>query len=382
MNRGMVSDKPQRILYVMPSPLRRAGTETYAMNYYRHFDRSKIQIDFLVHGFEKGDFDSEVDDLGGGLYQVHKRGLRVTRNIGELRKFFATNHYDLVHVHMDAGNYLVLKIAREAGVPIRISHSHNTDFQTDNALKLAWDRYQQKRIPQEATHLFACSKAAAEWLYGAERLSEVHIVPNAIDLTKFAYNVRKRWAIRNKIGIAEDAIAIGHVGRFSYQKNHEFLIDVFTELLGRNMGYELVLIGDGENQTRIRELAEGRGIAEHVVMVGAVDNAADYYSALDIFALPSHFEGLPVVGVEAQANGLPCLFSDKITTEVNFTGDVEFLPIEGDAAVKTWANVIKALGMPLRNTGASDLLRAAGYDIEESARMLEETYRCLLASIQ
>lgn len=373
--------EPRRILYVMPSPLWRAGTESYAMNYYRHFDRSKLQVDFLVHGYEKGDYDDEVTDLGGRIYHVPRRGIHLRRNEQALREFFATQTYDIVHVHMDAGNYLVLKIAREAGVPIRISHSHNTDFQTDNPVRLAWDKYQRARLPRETTNLCACSQVAARWLYGEALLPQVKIVPNAIDLKKFAYDAKSRQTVRQELNIEDNEIAVGHIGRFIYQKNHVFLVTMFADLCRQNEAYKLILIGEGDERASMERLVDELGIASHVVFVGATSRVAEYYSAFDLFVLPSHFEGLPVVAVEAQANGLHCLLSDAITRETGILAGVDFLPVEGDGANSCWVQRLLELGKPVRDVAAQGKLDAAGYNIETSAAALQETYEQMLDSL-
>ena len=224
----------------------RAGTESYVMNYYRHFDRDRLQVDFLVHGDGKGDYDDEVLGLGGRIFSVPRRGMHPARNARAVEDFLRAHPYKLVHAHMDAGNYVPLKIAKRLGIPVRISHSHNTQYPTTDPLRLAWDKYQRNRIPAQATHLFACSTEAARWLYGEDWLPQTRIVHNAIDPDVFAYNKATRERVRRDLGLAQDDIALGHIGRFVDQKNHGFVLRMFAQLYERDPRYKLVLLGEGE----------------------------------------------------------------------------------------------------------------------------------------
>ena len=357
----------------------RAGTESYVMNYYRHFDRDRLQVDFLVHGDGKGDYDDEVLGLGGRIFSVPRRGMHPARNARAVEDFLRAHPYKLVHAHMDAGNYVPLKIAKRLGIPVRISHSHNTQYPTTDPLRLAWDKYQRNRIPAQATHLFACSTEAARWLYGEDWLPQTRIVHNAIDPDVFAYNKATRERVRRDLGLAQDDIALGHIGRFVDQKNHGFVLRMFAQLYERDPRYKLVLLGEGEKLSEMRQLAAELGIADAARFVGSTPRANEYYSAFDIFILPSLYEGLPVVAVEAQANGLPCLFSEGVPRESGIAGETQFVAVDRADSAEQWAHAIRALGRPDRNARAAEDLARAGYAIAPAAEELQGIYERLLA---
>jgi len=359
---------PERILYVHGSTMNRGGTEAYMMNYYRNFDREQLQVDFAVHGFCAGAWDDEIRAMGGRIIHLPVKSKDPIGNVRALRKLLSSGEYRVVHAQLDAMNSLVLKIAKSCGIPVRISHSHNTAVQTANPLKQLLNEMARRQIPRVATHLFACSEPAGTWLYGNHPF---RIIPNAIDLGRFAFDPQKRSALRTALEIPEEALVLGHVGRFNAQKNHTFFVPLLKALLERDDRYRLVLVGEGPLKEPLRKLAEQEGVAHAIRFVDACSNVQDYYSVFDVFCLPSLFEGLPVVGLEAQAAGLPLLVSDTVSEELNLTGNVTFLPItEGEAC---WVRQLTG-GIPVRDPGAAGKLREAGYDIREAARMLQDWY--------
>lgn len=349
------------------------------MNYYRHFDRERLQIDFLVHGDGKGDYDDEVLGLGGRIFSVPRRGLRPDRNARAVRDFLCTHRYSLIHTHMDAGNYIPLKIAKTLGVPVRISHSHNTQYPTKEPVRLAWDKYQRNRIPAQATHLFACSTEAARWLYGEDRLTQTRIVHNAVDPDTFAYSEASRVRVRSELGLMQDDIVVGHIGRFVDQKNHGFVLRMFAQLHEQDPRYKLVLLGDGEKLDEMRGLASDLGIFDATRFAGSTPRVSEYYNAFDLFILPSLYEGLPVVAVEAQANGLPCLFSEGVPRESAIAGETRFLAVDREDSAGQWVHAICSLGRPIRNACAAEDLARAGYAIAPAAEELQGIYERLLA---
>jgi glycosyltransferase involved in cell wall biosynthesis len=310
----------QRILYINGGRMMNGGIEAYMMNYYRHLDRTKFQIDFVVHGFERGIQDDEIEKLGGKIYRVPVKSKNPLKNYLALKKILKSGEYKIVHSHMDAMSVVPLKIAKKCGVPVRIAHSHNMAHLTNNPLKIKLNDMAKKNLPASATHLFACSRGAGEWLFGAENKNRVEIIPNAIDVEKIAFNARIRQEIRRELKIADDEICVGHVGRFEYQKNHEFLVEAFAELTAKNCGkFRLILIGDGSLKESVRNLCEEKNISRLVTILDGRNDVWKFYNAFDLFCLPSHFEGLPVVLVEAQDNGLKCLVSDKVPREADIS---------------------------------------------------------------
>lgn len=364
--------EPIRILYVNGGPLNRGGIESYMMNYYRNFDRDKIQIDFVSIGLERAAYDDEINSLGGKIYYIPKKSKNYIGYIKALREIFKSEKYRIVHTHMDAMGMTVLKEAKKCNIPIRIAHSHNTQHLTNNTIKLRVNEYARKNINKYATHMFACSEAAGRWLFGDEAFEEgkVCIVKNAINIEKFDFNIEQRSFLRNKYGILNDEIVIGHVGRFDYQKNHDFLINVFKKVTIKDNKYKLMLIGDGHLKNKIEEKINILGIKENVILTGAVNNAFEYFNAFDMFILPSVFEGLPVVGIEAQANGLACFVSNNITKEICINPNVDFLPIDN---TNIWVkNLMKEKSQ--KRIDNNELILKSGYDIKQEATILQKKY--------
>lgn len=361
---------PERILYVHGSTMNRGGTEAYMMNYYRNFDRGLLQVDFVVHGSGEGAWDEEIRAMGGRIFRVPVKSGDPIGNLRALHKLLAGGAYRVVHAQMDTMNAPVLAIAKRCGVPIRISHSHNTSVQTSSALKRILHEYARRRIPGVATHLFACSEPAGSWLYGGR---EFRVIPNAIETERFRFDPERRRALRRELGLEETDLVLGHVGRFQTQKNHAFFVPLMKLLLERDPRFRLVLIGDGPLKPALRQQAEAAGIAHALRIVDACPNVQDYYSVFDVFCLPSLFEGLGIVGLEAQANGLRCVVSEAVPAALNISGNVRYLPI-GEAAAERWAREIVRCAAEPRDGTAEEKLRHAGYDIRAAARSLQDWY--------
>lgn len=356
-----------KVLYVHGGLLGRGGTEAVMLNYFRNFDKSRITVDFMVHGFETGVHDEEILAAGSKIYHVVPKGVNFRENELQIRKVFQENHYDVVHAHMDCGNAQILKIAKQCGVPIRISHSHNTGVQTHNFLKKIYNSLEKHKIPRYATHLFACSDLAGKWLYG----KNYTVIPNAIDVQKFRFSPAVRSQILNELHIREDDLVFGHIGRFCYQKNHTRLLTIFSELLQNCPSAKLLLLGEGELFQAIQDECHNLGIDNHVIFAGAVSNTADYMQAMDCFILPSHYEGLPVVMVEAQAAGLPILASDVITAKSKLTPLVHFLSLQEPDA--QWAEMLLQLASEGRQNTA-EMLTRQGFDIAQNAKKMQSFY--------
>lgn len=363
-----------RILYVFGGIMGYGGTEAYLMNYYRHMDKSKLQIDFIMHGEGEGVHDKEILENGGRIYHVPVKSKDYFGNISGLRKVMIQNHYDIIHAHMDAMNSVVLKIAQEAGIKIRISHSHNTNYLTNNKLKIWVNDRAKKKIEKYATHLWGCSEAACKWLYGDK--AKFEIIPNAIEVEKFRFNQEKRNKLRKELGL-EDKFVLGHVGRMEYQKNHEFLIKIMSEI-NRNDDIVLVCVGSGSLEKVIKEQIKMLGIEKKVMLLGNRNDVADLLNLFDLFLLPSRFEGLPVVAIEAQANGLKCLFSSDVTNEVDVTKKNIFLSIH--EGTEMWKEEITDnMGKELiKEDRCRDIVSEKGYEINSAAEKLFEKYQILV----
>lgn len=364
----------------MPEPIRVAqvvgkmnggGVEAVVMNYYRHIDRSKVQFDFLVDADSTLVPRDEIESLGGRVFEIppYQHVFAYQR---ELRRLFKQEDWRIVHSHINALSVFPLCAAKKAGVPVRIAHSHSTSGKGEyakNALK-ALLKTQVNRYP---THRFACSRYAGEWLF--DRGTHFDVIYNAIDLERFSFDTEARAQVRDDLGLDADQFVIGHVGRFTVQKNHGFLIDVFEQVAKRRDDAVLLLVGTGEDEDSVRAKVAERGLTDRVKFLGQRDDVDRLYSAFDVFVLPSLYEGLCVVGVEAQAAGLPCLFSDAITREVDMSGKNEFLTIDDLAPWVDGLCNLSTNGLVSRELANSS--RFANYDINAQALLLTEKYEKL-----
>lgn len=366
---------PIRVLYVNGGIMDLGGISMYMMNYYRHMDRSKVQIDFVVHGFERGVFDDEIREMGGKIYNVPVKSKNLLGNIKALRKILKSGQYKIVHSHMDAMSTLVLMEAKMAGIPVRIAHSHSTDHLTKNKVKYLLNEIARNQIKRYATHLLACSEAAGRWLFGDEAVQSgrVKVIKNAIDVSRYKFNAEKRNKLREELN-CQNNFVVGHVGGFNYQKNHIFLLEVFAKLVKKLPNAKLVLVGDGHLRDQINNKIVELGLRNHVILLGYQSHVNDLLNAFDIFVLPSLFEGLPVSAIEAQANGLRCYLSDTISKEVAVTNKIKFISIKNE---DEWVeHIIRdyQLEKGLNRTINEAEFINAGYDITVAARNLCDLY--------
>ncbi|MEI8198956.1 MAG: glycosyltransferase family 1 protein [Eubacteriales bacterium] len=362
---------PIRVLYINGGIMDRGGVSAYMMNYYRHIDRSKVQIDFVVHGFEKGVFDDEIQELGGLLYNVPVKSKNYFGNIRALRKIFRSGQYKIVHSHMDAMGAVVLKEARKCGIPIRIAHSHNTDHLTNNKIKYLLNEIARKRINEYSTHLFACSELAGKWLFGEKAFNagDVRVIKNAIEVETYKYDKDISNRMKKELSLENNYI-IGNIGRFDYQKNHIFLLDVFKHVIKLIPNAKLVLVGDGHLRKKIEAKIEELGLSNSVLLLGQCSNINEILCVFDVFVLPSLFEGLGIAAVEAQVNGLRCCLSDTLPKEVVVTDKIEFLSTNN---INDWVNALVNIRSTDRTIYTKDFFDA-GYDIIYAAKKLCDIY--------
>ena len=366
----MSQEQPIRVAQVMGKMLG-GGVEAVVMNYYRHIDRSRVQFDFLVDSDSALVPREEIESLGGRVFEIppYQHVFEYQR---ELLRLFQQEGWKIVHSHINALSVFPLRAAKKAGVPVRIAHSHSASGKgehTKNVLKSVL-KTQSNRYP---TCRFACSRFAGDWLFG--KAADYEVVYNAIDLDRFRFNEVVRSQTRAILGLTSNQFAIGHVGRFTTQKNHAFLIDIFTEIAKRRDDAVLLLVGSGEAESSVKLLVDGRGLSDRVMFLGQRNDVNRLYQAFDVFVLPSLYEGLGIVGVEAQASGLPCLLSDAITREVDVTAKCSFLPLSDSAM---WVDSICALKQ-IDNTdrltcSANDFV---DYDINRQSEWLTGKYETL-----
>lgn len=320
---------PIRVAHVIGKMIG-GGVEQVVMNYYRHIDYERVQFDFLVDADSTLVPVGEIEALGGRVFTVPPYQ-HLAAYERELERLFREERWPIVHSHINALSVFPLYAAKRAGVPVRIAHSHSTAGKGETA-KNAVKSVLKQFANVYPTHRMACSKYAGEWLFG--KGADFEVIYNAIDLSCFSFNAEARARARADLGLVGGQLAVGHVGRFMPQKNHRFLIDAFAELARLRSDAVLLLVGSGEAEALAESWAAERGVADRVRFLGQRADVGRLYQAFDAFALPSLYEGLCLVGVEAQAAGLPCFLSDQITREVDVTGTVRFLPIDNPSA---WA---------------------------------------------
>lgn len=354
-----------RILHVV-THMNRGGLETMIMNYYRNMDREKIQFDFLVHRMEKADYDDEILSMGGRIHRISRLNPFDRNYRSELNGFFKQHkEYKIVHVHQDCLSSIILKAAKKNDVQVRIAHSHSSG--QDKNIKYLVKLIYRQSIPKYATHLMACSQEAGKWMF---RGAEFQIINNAIDAKMYSFDETKRIIVRENLGIQNNELLIGHVGRFCYPKNHKFLVDIFEQVIQKERA-KLVLIGEGELRLEIEKKVEELGVTDKVIFTGLRSDVSDLMQAMDVFVFPSHYEGLPVTLIEAQAAGLPCLISNRVPIECKKTDLVEQELLSKSA--EEWAKDIFRLKTISRRNTFQDIVKA-GYDIKENAKWLSKTY--------
>lgn len=357
---------PIRILHVV-THMNRGGLETMIMNYYRHMDRNQVQFDFLVHREERADYDDEIEALGGVIYRLPRLIPWSASYRKKLNAFFRNNpEYKIVHVHQDCLSSIILKAAKKAGVPVRIAHSHNSN--QDHNLRYLIKLYYKQSIARYATDLFACGNAAGEWMFSGVPFT---VLSNAIDVGDFRYNETKRNEIRSEYGISDDTFVIGHVGRFSVQKNHSFLIEVFAKCVERCENTRLLLIGDGELREEIQKKVYSAGLASKVIFAGIQGDISAYLQAMDVFVFPSLYEGVSLATIEAQASGIPCVFSDGIPKECVVTDLARMTSL--NCTPEIWAEIILCCRSENRRDTFSDICNS-GFSIDRKAQWLQDYY--------
>ena len=364
-------ERPIRILHVLGA-LDRHGAETMIMNIYRNIDRSKIQFDFIIHTNEKCDYNDEINKLGGKIYSVPRyAGINHFKYKKAWADFFNIHpEYRIIHGHMRSTAAIYLKIAKKHGL-ITIAHSHSTASRGNKAVQLV-KNMMHLPIRYTADYLFACSAEAGKWLFGKKAIKKDNykIIKNAIDVEEYLFNETKRKEMRKALGI-EDKFVVGHAGSFTYPKNHKFLIDVFCQVEMQNKNSVLLFAGDGELRPQIEKRISSLGIKNKVILTGVVSNVNDYMQAMDVFVFPSIWEGLPVTIVEAQASGLPCIISDKITNEVCITPYIKSVPLTKSANI--WADIIIS-SKKVDRSDTKHYIEKSGFDIRDSMEKLTAFY--------
>ncbi len=363
-----------RILHIVGGSMSRAGMETFIMNVYRNIDTTKYQFDFLVHSDREGDFDEEIQQLGGKIYRVIPDlskiyPIRVFKRFIDTYKFLKSREkYDAIHIHTSAATSLVELLASYfSGCKIRIVHSHSTSTYKSRLHKIL---YRLMRL--FSTHRYACSEQAGIWMFGKDfnKLKNARVIYNGIDTNVFSYDAEKQQKVKESLGL-QHKLVIGHIGRFSKVKNHEFIADVFYQVYKKNREAFLLLIGDGELRKNIEDKVKQLNIDRCVMFAGIRADIEELLLAMDIMLFPSLYEGLPITLVEAQATGLKILASDTVNRAVDLTGLIIFASLEKPPA--EWAEILVKEAQYLRKD-QSNSIKKAKYDIRSIANELCSVY--------
>ena len=367
----MKKEEPIRIAHIIGKWLG-GGVEAVVMNYYRHIDRTKIQFDFLCDKDSTNIPYEEIEQLGGRVILIPPYQ-KVFKYQKELIRIFKENNYKIVHSHINTLSVFPLRAAKKAGVKVRIAHSHSTTN------KKEWKKNLLKQMLRPfskayATDYMCCSELAGRWLFGdkAYDSGQVYLLNNAIDLDKFKYNESLRKEKRKELNIKDDTLVIGHIGRFVAQKNHIFLIDIFNEVHKKNSNSLLLLVGQGPLKEEIKNKVKELKLDDSVRFLGQRNDVNELYQAFDVFCLPSLYEGLPVVGVEAQASGLLCILSNAMTKETKVLDITKFMSLNNTP--EEWADSILDDVKRYKRIDTSKEMTAKNFNIKEEAKKLEKYY--------
>lgn len=368
----------QIVRVLVTAPLGVGGVTSMMINIQSHLDRNKINFDYLVTHDRKEPQEDTVLAMGSkkivaSVDKIPVRFLRTLLRPFAISKVCKQNNIKILHCNADCAiDVLNILGARLGGVKYVTIHSHSTGIQNESiGLKIA-DFVLKPLIPLCCDNCYGCSDLAARTLLPKSLIKKkkYSVLPNGIDLEKFNYSEQNRQEIRIELNL-EGKFVVGHAGRFVPVKNHSFLLDVFSAIHEKNKDTILLLFGVGELMDSIKEKAEALGIKDSVIFYGSTNEMYKMWQAIDVFIMPSLYEGLPVTGIEAQASGLPCIFSDTITKEVGLTDKIEFLSLNEYS--KTWAeHALKYMGCERKSE--VDKLRKAGYDIQQTADTLSKLY--------
>lgn len=367
-----------RILQVLDKISENSGVSSVVMNYYEHLNSNEIVFDFMVNEEVEAKTKIELEKRGSKIYLMPKlAGKTIPCYRKELKAFFKEHkgEYSIIHGHIPNAAMFYLTTAKKYGVPIRIIHSHNARG-ADGVYKKIRNYFLNHLGIYAANRYFACSYLAADYLFGKKNREKVTILPNAINIERFRFNEEKRKQLRKTYQV-ENRFVIGHVGRFVEQKNHIFMIEIAKELKRKSDDFVMIFVGEGELQNQIKKKIEEEHLESNIIFTGSVKNVEDYLQMMDVFILPSLYEGLPVVGVEAQANGLACVFSNQVTREVELMKEIYFLPLERDL----WIQKIEELREKPRNKTV-DVLEEKGFSIERESIRLEKIYKGMLECLE
>lgn len=363
-----------RVLQILSSLNEGGGVQTMLKNYYSHMDLSQLETDFVVCGDQVGGMEEWFRVLGSKIYHIPPRRENPAGNLAGLRNIIKNGNYDVVHCHQDYHGAAAIAMAKRYGVKKRIIHSHQA-YPPENGLKKLRRQSSVPSLLRNATDFAACGYLAGEWLYGREMMESgrVLILHNAFSPKRYAFSQDNRDRLRGKLGLDRDALVLGHVGRFSGPKNHALAVRIFAEFYQSHKNAVLLLVGDGELRPDVEKQVKEQGLEAQVHFLGVRQDVPELLSAMDLFFLPSRWEGLGIVAMEAQMNGLPTVCSSYVPREVKLADNVFFADNDAYDNLAAWCRLLEtALA-----SGRGDYRAAVsqgGYDICQEAKKLEELY--------
>lgn len=354
------------------------GVEKFIVNFCEKITDKDIKFDFIVTD-KRCALENKIRKMNSKIYYVtekhYKNPIKFRKQIG---KYMQNEKYDAIWVNdCSLNSFHYIKIAKKMGIPKRIIHSHNSknmDTSIKGTIKYAIHLINKHKVKKYATHYWACSDLAADFFYLPQIRQSVTIINNAIDTQKFKFNSNTREKIRKKLKI-EDEYVLGNVGRLHFQKNQIYLLEIFMEYLKYNSKSKLILIGEGQERKKIEEFIKNNKLKDNVILLGICDNVNEIMQAMDLFLLPSLFEGLPIVGIEAQCSGLPCIFSENITKDVKILEETYFMKIK-ERDKKAWVEKVKKIqNKKINRELAERKIKESGFDIEIEAEKLRRFFK-------
>ena len=365
------SKEPIRVAQIMGKWLG-GGVESVVMNYYRHIDRTKIQFDFICDNDSTNIPYGEIESMGGRVILIPPYQ-KVVQYQKQLRNVLKSGCYGIVHSHINTLSIFSIFAAKCANVPIRIAHSHSTTNKKEKKKNL------MKQVLKPFSKLYAtdymcCSELAGRWLFGDKVYDEgkVYLLNNAIDLDKFKYDEQVRTEVRTELNISKNTLVIGHIGRFVEKKNHSFLIDIFNEVYKMNDNSILLLAGQGPKMKEIKDKVRLYNLQNNVIFLGQRNDINRFYQAFDVFLLPSLYEGLGMVLIEAQCAGCYCIASCEVPNIAKITKNLEFIKLK--ESPKLWAfSIIKSWDIDKRKDYSKEVCEC-GYDVNREVKKLERKY--------
>ena len=355
------------------------GIESFILNYYRNIDREKLQFDFICNYEGTVAYEKDLVELGARVFRVSPRRKKPIRFRKELKELFEQHSKEWCAVWMNVcilGNIDYLVYAKKYNIEKRIIHSHNSGNMGSNHRGELQHVINKRRIQKYATDFWACSESAAKWFYNSSIIKKVKIINNAIDVSRYSFSARKRAGIREKLGADANTYIIGNIGRLHFQKNQMFSLNVFSKYKENNPNSMLVFVGQGDDEESLRKKSVELGIDKDVVFAGVRSDIDAWLSAFDLFLFPSVFEGLSVVALEAQANGVPVLAAEEVSPDIlKINGNYHTMSLERQDV--EWAQMIKSI-KEIEKRESADLIKdgftSAGFIIEEEAKALENFF--------